>query len=455
MRFKVLMQVAVLIMLTSSIGWGETPSNASSLSGIVQNTDGNPISADVTVYQMQVQDGLLVPHFVCSSMTDRNGRYACERLEPGAYVLTAALLQAPAIKTKTQEGSTQHEASTPKVKTPPPAYSGFRAQNGKPTSPVIAHYPESSELKPWDLIHIGPDDSQIANIYIDPSEMSTLRAQPALGHATGQVDIYLQGDGFVVPLNIQAGVDSTNGSYVWPGLTAGDYRVAENWVTGSKEHKAIRYVTLPPASIKTISMAGNEFVQVDGRISSAKNTGSMAKQIVLNGATFQDAAQHYTTTIRKDGSFTFRDVLPGTYRIAFPVAEGDEVTSVSDGGDTLTSNAIGVSESPADIDITDKPATGAISGRLQLDGGEPKPGIVIESLDSLTSVAISVNNDGTFMIRGLAAGRYRVLGWADISKVPYMDSNFLSHYADKGASVEVDGNAVTEGVNVPCNVTGL
>jgi hypothetical protein len=81
--------------------------------------------------------------------------------------------------------------------------------------------------------------------------------------------------------------------------------------------------------------------------------------------------------------------------------------------------------------------------------------VVIQSVESGTSLAIPVDRNGAFAIRGLAPGEYLVYGWTDLSAVPYDEPTFLAHYSGNAVSVDVEDGSGAASVEVECNKSNL
>lgn len=135
-------------------------------------------------------------------------------------------------------------------------------------------------------------------------------------------------------------------------------------------------------------------------------------------------------------SFSFSDVLPGTYRLqTFPPAPFYVKSATLAGQDILTSEFT-VSQSAGPIEIVVADDGGSIEGDLVNANGEAVHGGILAMRDGKTSMAGS-DQGGHFKLQNLAPGDYRIYAWDDPSQVPYADTEWMRRYAGSGSDVTV------------------
>lgn len=97
----------------------------------------------------------------------------------------------------------------------------------------------------------------------------------------------------------------------------------------------------------------------------------------------------------------------------------------------------------------------SISGYVSLDGTEPKPGILVQSVSDHTGLIVPADVHGAFTISGLAPGEYRIFSWDDINTVPYRSSYFMRRSIDKAVLFEINNGDNLTGLKLDCNKVRL
>jgi hypothetical protein len=150
-------------------------------------------------------------------------------------------------------------------------------------------------------------------------------------------------------------------------------------------------------------------------------------------------------SIKSDGSFSFREVPEGSYRIHFfPLPAGFYLksgggTEVLDAGfsvvrgHSLPGLDLLLSAGAGRIDGTviseDRPFPGA-SVVLVPDGKQPpQPSDYRQARSDLL---------GRFAMRSVTPGDYTLFAWEQIENGAFMDPDFLGQYADRGRAVHVE-----------------
>ncbi len=442
----------MLILGPSPIWLHADPERTSALAGSVSSEQKEMIPAQIAAYRLAVQKGMIFPHLECATTANAEGMFQCEQLRAGLYVLVITI---PPVG-PADEHATPGKSTTPVSPESPAGLYASLAIHRHSSLPLFAYYPSLGGLHFSDLIHLAPGQTQTADIVIDSDTTSTLRAKPAQGFPTGQVALFVVGDDFSVPLNMQADVDASDGSYLWQGIPTGTYEIDENWGKQGVSHKAQRIVTVPEASTVETSLASDQFSQVQGTATGRSDKNSTASGLILDSVG-GDVTRHYITSVEKSGAFTFSDVTQGYYRVAAAIGGDMVIIDVTVDGKSTNANILDVGEGISDQTLTvlEKRASGTVAGILKLDGSEPKPGIVIQSVESQSGLAVPVQRNGAFVISGLAPGRYRVYGWTDLSAVPYDSPAFLWRYVDHSVTVELDEGSTVTGVEVDCNKSDL
>lgn len=410
------------------------------IAGSVMSASGEPVGAEINLYRLTAFDGAIRPIIECSTRVNDQGYFRCETLSAGTYFLFATL----------------HPSSSDKESLNGPV--GFVNSEKVPDvgarrniPPIIVFPLLNSGLQ--NLIHLSDAGSESVAIQVPSAPMCTLKAKPALGFATGQVQLFAEGEGFSVRVHMEETTDPHDGDYLWDGIPPGTYKIVEDWSEeqDADRHYAVKAVSVDPSTQGEIDLANARTYKVAGRVEYTGRSPSSEKGVVLSSIT-ENGLARYVANVQKDGLFALKDVAEGSYRISMPANASAKIEQITVAGKELSDPVIFVpaANSPISLVITAIPAKGIVSGMLQLDGWEAKPGVVIQSLDSQTAMAVPVQAGGFFQVTSIAPGPYRISGWADISKVPYDTPTFLAPYKDRSVDVEINESSPVMGLELHC-----
>ncbi len=149
-------------------------------------------------------------------------------------------------------------------------------------------------------------------------------------------------------------------------------------------------------------------------------------------------------SVKPDGTFIFREVPEGMYRINFfPLPAGFYLKS-SGAADVLeTGVVVGSSHSPPALEIVLSPGAGRIDGTVENDE-QSAPGVSVVLVPDGKGRAQTNNYRqsvtdllGRFAIRNIVPGDYTLFAWEQIERGAYFDPDFLGRYEDRGKAVHV------------------
>jgi len=162
------------------------------------------------------------------------------------------------------------------------------------------------------------------------------------------------------------------------------------------------------------------------------------------------ASGTYNASVKADGAFELPHVGPDKYLIrAFNLPENVYLkaaragnTEVLEFGLDLTSGA-----SPGPLEIVLSTASGAVAGLVSDGQGRPAPAATVTLLPEsrrrhLPHLHLSVATDqnGSFLLRGVAPGDYRLFAWEDIEAGAWQDPEYLRPFENQGVAVTVREN---------------
>ena len=160
--------------------------------------------------------------------------------------------------------------------------------------------------------------------------------------------------------------------------------------------------------------------------------------------------------INRDGTFLFKDVLPGTYDVRLADQTGNFfLRSVTQGGEELLVKGLQVSppQAPSPLSLTICANAGRIEG-VVLDLGQPAMQAAVVLIpapphpepEQLVGTAVAGEHGG-FLLRGIAPGDYQLFAWGDVDRVCYRSADLLRPYENAGVPVHV-----TEGGKLKLNL---
>ncbi len=413
----------------------KTTRNAS-LMGTVFDGRGDSVMADVTAYRLAVRHGKIAPTVECSANVDPDGRFQCQHVHAGTYVLVVTIAPQRA----------------PEVQPAPQKLASL-------SLPRFVIYPSSTDLQLSNLLHVASGETQWAYIRIGPNPPSDVHATSAIAEANGQMQVFLHGEDFDIPLNIQADMNAADDSLEIRDIPNGTYKLSQNWYADGENHEATSILTTNGFSSNQIAFTEDQTYPVTGSVQYAGHPPAPLPEVILAERT-TEPVRRYVAPVKKNGSFIFKAVATGSYHISFSVGDDLFVNDISVGGVPADVTTVSVGEGTSDLPVTvdTMRASTRIAGFLDLALQETvgaKPGVILQSLDSGTSLVVPVDARGSFAVRGLPPGRYRLYGWSDVTNIPYDSPHFMARYVDNAMTLDIENDSNITDIEVNCNTAPM
>jgi hypothetical protein len=439
MSIRVILLLALLLSAVHLPYLSAEGVSGSALTGTVLDENSEPVHASVTAFQLRVTGGILTPTSKCVKETNSAGQFDCQHLEAGVYVLVVMPKNQPLPSTKKplgQEAETQH--------------------------PKFILYPDISDGT-TNLLHLSKGGALDVEVTLGEQSVYTIRVQSPSGTEGRRLQIFRQNGIFTIPVldaNESAGPSDDN--YVVTGMPSGTYLLVKSWIDHGQMHNAFGSVTVNEFSQNTATLedAGSYNIFGSIKISAgssdfSRGAGSNSALTIVLNSVAQDLPHRYAASLDEKGSFVFKNVTAGKYYVSLDGTSGLFVSDIFLGGRREESAMVDVDENVAHLPLAliAAPASSSISGSVDLEGTEPKPGILIHSLNSGVNRFVSVKNTGLFSVNDLGPGNYLLYGWNDIDNVPYTSSRFLERYKQNSFPVSLEANSHLTSVNIKCNST--
>lgn len=149
--------------------------------------------------------------------------------------------------------------------------------------------------------------------------------------------------------------------------------------------------------------------------------------------------------VRPDGSFVFREVPEGIYRISFVPVPASFYLKSAGAADVLETGVnVGRGRAPAALDLVMTQGTARIDGTVVSDD-KPSPGATVvlvpegkqRTLPDDYRQAVT-DPLGRFVLRNVVPGDYALFAWEQIERDVYLDPDSLSRYEDQAKAVHVE-----------------
>lgn len=380
------------------------------LNGSVLDDGGNAIEGVKAQLIQEGQDGQ-EDAVVNTQLTDQNGSFAFDKMEPGTYK----------VKVKDTETHLGNESEPFKV--------------------VLGH---------------GTDPVQVV-----------MQRKP--GSLTGTVtfsnDKFVEGAGIrLVPDSGKPiELDFSDGNINVPELAAGTYNVE---ITSPENYKR---VSVPPVTVypgKEAALKQIDFIsevgEVTGTVHDKNNEPVGNVKVKLNVA----GQQPIETVSAEDGTFSFTKVRVGDYSV--DVVQPEKFKPISG----LNVSVEPAKTSNLDIPLEAKPTKGTLSGKVEDEAGNPvaNVGIALEPTSGKgETIDVKVAEDGTFEDANIPAGSYTLkvtqpAGYEDVDNIPVdveagkvrtVDTITLKKSEVKADTGNFIGGVYDKMTNAPLPQTGL
>ena len=133
-------------------------------------------------------------------------------------------------------------------------------------------------------------------------------------------------------------------------------------------------------------------------------------------------------------SFTFSDMVPGTYRLDVSSPGPFYVKSATLGGQDVLAADFSVAQAAGPMEIVLRDDGGSLEGDIVDANGQPAAGSVMALRNGRP---VTIPSNGHFKLQNLAPGDYQVYAWDEPTQVEYADAEWMRRYGGSGVAVTV------------------
>jgi protocatechuate 3,4-dioxygenase beta subunit len=416
------------------------------VSGRITDEDGDPISG-VRVVAQKKKPGKSTRETAGSESTNDLGEYRLSGLFPGQYWIVA--MPPPDMRDyeKQPEKSAQGDKQS-------------EAQND--TRYVTTYYPGTYDAMQASAITLKAGDEMPVNLTLTPSRTYRIR-----GIVTGVT----AGQKATVDLVSKAG-DSVHSNEVGPdgqfesrGIAPGSYVLRASAGTESRPLTARQDISVVAADVDAVKLTPLPSFQLSGHLRlEGRAPGELTQYSVnLRAAEVTDDPGFFmsqdffgeNTPVDRLGNFEWKNVIPGNYIVQVYGGDGQGffLKSVAlDGRDIATGFT---ASGPATLDLLVSYKGGTVEGMVvekekdvdtdHVNNDHPVANAAVvavpeEKYRKLPDrfVTGSTDQHGSFTIRGLAPGSYRLYAWQDVEEGVWRDPDFLKSQEANGTALKVE-----------------
>jgi hypothetical protein len=231
------------------------------------------------------------------------------------------------------------------------------------------------------------------------------------------------------------------------GVRPGAYILVARSMDGFSAVSAPVPVDVGEHHIEGVELPLSEGGEVAGRILFDGGAKGASVTLEIPDASWMSAV---SGTANEAGEFKLRGVFPIQYRLRTAnLPENTYLKAVKLAGQVVDPESVEFSPaSGAKLEILLGKASAELKGIVQGLDAKPVPGATVVLIpesgrDALYRTATS-DYDGTFLLKGVAPGRYKVLAWEDLEPDAYRDAEVVKPVEDRAARVALEENGRVE-----------
>jgi hypothetical protein len=312
--------------------------------GRVIDTNEAPVSANLMVYAQSIVDGHLNISAMCSTSTDSDGKYECQGLPRGKYLVCATAKESP-------------------------VHSG-----GLRIALVFSRtfYPAAFAIADASIVQLDPGLTRLANVVMQSGPPGSLTGHLNTRPYHPTIVIKTRFGPFDLPIQADTEYDSVTGAFVIAGLPRGTYSVSVDWWDSGRMRNGYGIADVGPGIDEKIIISDVERHTVSGSVHLVND--NLEQPALPTSVELIGLAQHtgwqLDAKVASDGSFAFPEIVDGDYVLRTSVGSATFVSSITTSGRSIPGDVLqlrpGTLAIDLDVDLSLTRAT--VTGMLDADG---------------------------------------------------------------------------------------
>jgi carboxypeptidase family protein len=398
---------------------------APTMAGRIQTEMGEPI-ADILVEALKAgygQDGKRTFTVLASTLSDDRGNYRLYWVDPGEYVISASYV--PVVKE-----------------------SGNAIQTAPRAVYAPTYYPNASALANARRIVLIADQNNLTlDFRLVRAPIVTVRGSTTETNHPVSTNVTLRLAGDVTGSPRYSVKSDDFGLFEIRNVAPGSYVATAEALVGSELLKASKHFEVYDRDVNNVGLILSSGIQISGHIASDSGSPLSLGAARPGMNSIDPYLESFTgTTFQSDGQFIINSVQPGEYTLDIAgLPEDLYIKSELSGPTNLVGMTLGIGGgSPAPFEILLGTDGGRIEGTVADSAGKPFAGAQVALVpkgNTRNYRVSSSDEDGKFVLRGIAPGDYLLFAWDDVEDRAWLNSEFMASYQDVGTAVTIVPNA--------------
>ncbi|PYU63428.1 MAG: hypothetical protein DMG55_00550 [Acidobacteria bacterium] len=271
------------------------------------------------------------------------------------------------------------------------------------------------------------------------------------GESTYNVSVYLQarggpGSGRLL-LPTAGNVKDAEGSFEIRGALPGSYTLVAQLSDEGQEFTAQQAVEVGNADLEGIQLVITRGMDLPGRVRIEGPSIALSKLEVWLQPKENIPFPSPNVSVKEDGSFLLKNVKGDSEVNVFQLPEGSYFKSARLGEDDVLERGLSTSRIPKGetLELVISGAGGRVDGVALNRDGQGVGGAAVILIPRSRETArlyksTTTDQNGRYILQGIAPGEYKLFAWEDIETGAYRDPDFLRRYEDRGESLHVEEN---------------
>jgi hypothetical protein len=243
------------------------------------------------------------------------------------------------------------------------------------------------------------------------------------------------------------GMSRTGSEFRFNGLVDGSYIVTVARVEREQYSYAQQAVEVAGADVEGINLSFQPAKDVSGVVKFEGGpvpTGALQNLRVSLLPEFRSGMYVGSTQVKPDGSFAFKNIPPMEIELTIGHVNGAYLKSIQVGERVLPGRRVDFSQAGGKLTVVMGTDMGDVAGTVQHKNGEPAARVrvtvvpygAILGRTELSRFAFT-RDDGSYEVKEVAPGEYKVFAWEDVPMGAPQDPEFRKPFENMGLAIKL------------------